>query len=316
MGCLVADKIFGSALHYSSPAHGGWGVLKAAQLIPESYFLFVSPAACGRHGAIGACLENRKSRVSYLFLEEHSIVTGDYEQEVKRAVEKLLAHLKRTKKEPRVMGIFVSCIDDLLGTDNDSLADELGAEYPGVRFVVCHMNPTSSDTGVPPGVNVMNKIHSLLDPVTAHDTGVNLVGVLSPIRKNSELFTVLKDMGVESVRHISDFDRFETYQEMGKSRLNLALGAMGKYACKNMEEKNKIPHVLALTSFLPDHIRETYVNIAKAMNTGPMEPKVARRASWINGAPARSLVGSTPEQRLMNAVAVQRSRVSMNTDRV
>ena len=267
MGCLVADKIFGSTLQYSSPAHGGWGVLKAAQLIPESYFLFVSPAACGRHGAIGACLEARKERVSYLFLEERSIVTGDYEQEVRQAVAQLLAHLKRKKKMPKVLGIFVSCIDDLLGTDNDSIVEELQTEYPDMRFLVCHMNPTSSDTGVPPGVNVMNKIHSLLEPERTHDNGVNLVGILSPLRKNSDLFRLLHEMHAEPVRHISDYDTVASYQDMAKSRLNLVLGAMGKYACRQLEARHHTPQVLTLTAFQPAHIRENYEKIAGALQT-------------------------------------------------
>ena len=67
MSCSLLENVFENSLHYASPAHGGWGVLKIAQLIPESYFIFVSPSACGRHGALGARMEGRKNRVSYCF---------------------------------------------------------------------------------------------------------------------------------------------------------------------------------------------------------------------------------------------------------
>ena len=113
------DSVFECSLHYTSPAHGGWGVLKMGQLIPEGFFLFVSPAACGRHGALAAHLEGRNRTVAYYHLTEQSIVSGDYEQEVKEAAREILTLLTKQKRRPRVFGVFVSCIDDLLGTEYD-----------------------------------------------------------------------------------------------------------------------------------------------------------------------------------------------------
>ena len=124
MSCCQ-HNLFEESLYYSSPAHGGWGVLKMGQLVPESYQLFVSPAACGRHGALAARMEDRKSRVSYLFLSEDDIVSGGYEDSIIKSAQKLLAHLKRRGKMPKVLMIFVSCIDDLLGTDHDALIMQL-----------------------------------------------------------------------------------------------------------------------------------------------------------------------------------------------
>lgn len=41
---------FENTLHYSSPGHGDWGVVRIGMLAPESVQLFVCPSACGRHG--------------------------------------------------------------------------------------------------------------------------------------------------------------------------------------------------------------------------------------------------------------------------
>ena len=177
MMCNCTQKdVFEKTLFYSSPAHGGWGVLKIAQLVPESYQLFVSPAACGRHGALAACLDGRKSRVSYLYLKEENIVSGDYEHILINAVHEILEYLKKRNRTPKVLSIFVSCIDDLLGTDHEALIDELSEIYPDMRFVFCHMNPTSTDTGVPPLVNIQNKNYSLLDRTSEKDNGVTFIG--------------------------------------------------------------------------------------------------------------------------------------------
>lgn len=265
MSCCLHKELFGDSLHYSSPAHGGWGVLKMGQLVPESYQLFVSPAACGRHGALAARLEDRKKRVSYLFLKEEDIVSGGYEDSIIEGVKKLLSHLKRKGRMPRVLMIFVSCIDDLLGTDHDALIMQLSELFPDIRFTFAHMNPTSTDTGVPPAVNIQNKDYALLDAREDKDAGVNLIGNLAPIRPNSELFQVLQDMGASVVRHISDYESFELYQEMAKSRLNLVLAPTGKYASVNMHRKLGIPYMLAFTSFQLEEIRENYQKLAEQL---------------------------------------------------
>lgn len=266
MSCCCATKnVFENSLHYSSPAHGGWGVLKMGHLIPESYTLFVSPAACGRHGALAARMEDRKNRVSYLFLSEDDIVSGGYEDLLIQAVDKLLKHLEKCHKVPKVLTLFVSCIDDLLGTDHDALISELSGIYPHIRFIFCHMNPTSTDTGVPPAVNIQNKNYSLLDVTEERDGGVNIIGNLAPLRANGELFQMLRDMEVSEIRHISDYDTFAGYQEMAKSCLNMVVTPTGKYASAQMEKKHGIPYEMALTSFQTECIKETYQKIAKQL---------------------------------------------------
>jgi len=268
MMCNWAQKdVFEKSLFYSSPAHGGWGVLKIAQLVPESYQLFVSPAACGRHGALAACLDGRKSRVSYLYLKEENIVSGDYEQILIDAVHDILEYLGKRNRTPKVLSIFVSCIDDLLGTDHEALIDELSELYPDMRFVFCHMNPTSTDTGVPPLVNVQNKNYSLLDRTNERDNGVNIIGTLEKIKENSELFTILHQMGVSDIRHISYYHTFEEYNAMAKSRLNLVVAPSARYSAINMEKKHHMPHVEVFTSFSLKQIKDNYERIAVALDT-------------------------------------------------
>jgi len=262
---MCCNDIFTNSLHYASPAHGGWGVLKAGQLIPESYHLFISPAACGRHGALAAQMEGRRGTVSHLHLTEDAIVSGSYEQEVLEAANLLIEMRTGQGLRPKVFSLFVSCIDDLLGTDLDALCDELGKKYPDIRFISCHMNPTTTDTGVPPAVNIQNKLYSVLQKAPETDTGVNIIGVLQALRPDMEIFDVLRRMGAEKVRHITDYDTCEAYQSMAKSRLNIVVAPPGKYACMNMRQKLGIPFVMALTAFRPENITKTYRQIANAL---------------------------------------------------
>ena len=86
---------FGETLRYVSPGHGGWGLVRIGALIPESYLLFVSPFACGRHGALGGVLNGIKDKASFLYIDEADIVSGGYEDLIPEAVEELLDFLEK-----------------------------------------------------------------------------------------------------------------------------------------------------------------------------------------------------------------------------
>ena len=122
---------FENTLHYSSPGHGDWGVVRIGMLLPESVQLFVCPSACGRHGAIGAMRQGLKDRLFYLYVDQKDIVDG-YDDLIPHAVEEVLAVLK---KRPRAFYIFVSCLDDLLGTDHEALREKLGNTHPDIHFL-------------------------------------------------------------------------------------------------------------------------------------------------------------------------------------
>ena len=49
MSCM---SCFENTLSYTAPSHGDWGIVRIAALVPETHLLFVSPSACGRHGAL------------------------------------------------------------------------------------------------------------------------------------------------------------------------------------------------------------------------------------------------------------------------
>ena len=90
---LLGSSATGACLHYCAPTHGGWGVVRTAMLVPELYMLFVCPSACGRHGAIAAIEHGCKNRVGYLCIEDHEIVLGSYEDEIRNAMPALMAKM-------------------------------------------------------------------------------------------------------------------------------------------------------------------------------------------------------------------------------
>ena len=257
MSCSCCDR-FGKTLHYVSPAHGGWGMVRIAALIPESWQLFVAPFACGRHGALGGILNGVKDRISYLYIDEADIVSGHYENLIPDAVDELFAAIP---KKPKVLAVFVSCLDDLLGTDHVALNRLLSERHPDVRFVTCHMNPLKTDTPIPPGIGVQNSIYSLLDRQNEKVRAVNLIGNNAPLRKECELFGFLEEHGIQ-VHHITDYAEFEKFQEMGKSSLNMVLSPTAVYASGLMEENLGIKALEAIHTYDLDEIAARYDALA------------------------------------------------------
>ena len=145
-----------SGLRYICPGNGGWGMARIALMIPESYELFVSPAACGRHGSLGAIQHGIKEKISYYFVDEKDIIAG-YDQAMIRAAGQLLERLAARGVHPKVIVMIVTCIDDLIGTDHEAVAKELEALHPGTYFVVGHMNPITDNRPSPP-MGSMNKV--------------------------------------------------------------------------------------------------------------------------------------------------------------
>ncbi len=229
---------FEDTLHYSSPANGSRGIVRTGMLVPESVELFVCPFACGRHGSISAVKQNLKHRLSYLYVTQADIING-YDNLIVPAVGELLESLPET---PKVILIFVSCLDDLIGTDHEALQETLAKTYPHVKFRSCHMNPISKGGKTPPAISVQNNIYSLIEKSEEKDQGINCIGNLVEIAKESEIHTYLKSKGCSELRHITQYETFEGYQDMAKSRWNLVIAPAGRQAAELMKEKHDMPY--------------------------------------------------------------------------
>lgn len=259
-GCMEELQ---QGLQYSTPALGGWGSMRTCMLVPESHILYAIPFACGRHGSIAAYIHGVKDRLSYLYLKEEDIVSGNYENLMIEAVDEVLAILP---KQPKAFIIFVSCIDDLLGTDHEAILQTLREKYEDVRFAFCHMNPIAKGGKFPPGVTLQKGMFSLLErPSEERKNIVNLIGNQVKPAEECELYPILAAMGIDRVAHISDYALFDEWQEMAQSRLNLMLLKTAREAAKDMEQRFNIPTLTMNACYDPDIIRDRYQLIADAL---------------------------------------------------
>ena len=251
------------SLEYTCPSHGGWGMVRIGMMIPECHQLFVCPSACGRHGALGAVQQGFKDRLSYLYVEQSDIISG-YDNAMIEAVGEVL---NRLKKRPKVILVFVSCIDDLIGTDGDAVIAELEERYPDIKFRMGHMNPISTDSDEPPLVTTWKSVYSLMEwNGEQRIPAINMLGNYVPVHKESEIYTLMKLLGME-VHHIGDYTTYEELRDMGNHYINLLVSPKVEKVGQLLEKTEKIQYQNGHITCDFEEIRENYKVLLQRLAT-------------------------------------------------
>jgi hypothetical protein len=229
-------------------------VVRVALLVPEAHLLFVCPPACGRHGAIAAIEQGYKKKISYLCISDNEIVLGGYEAEIERGVREMM---NRIKPRPRALLVFMSCIDDLLGTDHTLAIRRMEAEH-GVPIRLARMNPISLDNKLPPGIRVQKTMYEFLETPVQKDRGVIILGSYRPPERDSELAGVLGLFGFGPIRHPEYCADFESFRQMSGSAAALLLRPEGRAAAEDLSSRLGIPVCGSFIAFDKDTVMKRY----------------------------------------------------------
>lgn len=250
---MCVNHCFEKTLYYTSPGHGGWGIIRVAALIPESHLLFICPSACFRHGALGAVQHGYKNRTSYLYITPADIVVG-YDNIIMEGAEELLEKDDKIK----VLFLFVPCLDDFIGTDMEAIAKAVQERHPNVIVRACHMNPIAVETKKPPLVTTIHAMFSTIQTQNpASENAVNLMGTFALVERECELFDFFADYGIE-VRQLGDYQEHESFCEMGRSKYNLIVRPAGKFAAQYMDEHFDTTSLRSMITYDMDEIRKNY----------------------------------------------------------
>jgi len=241
-------------IHYCPPSAGSWSVIHVGLLVPESVMLFVSPAGCGRYGAISSIQLGFKKRLCFLYLDELDIITGQHLEKIPQAVAEILA---TTQPRPKALLICATCIDDLLGSDYDGLARQMEAEH-SIPVRICHMDPIAKDGKRPSQFTVQEAVYDFLQPSGEKERAVNIIGSFAPIDAGSELYEVTAAAGTGAVRHIAACSSLEEFQLMGRATHNILIKPGGRLAARKMQAKLGIPFCFAPVAYGLETIARTY----------------------------------------------------------
>ncbi|SEP85848.1 nitrogenase molybdenum-cofactor synthesis protein NifE [Lachnospiraceae bacterium NE2001] len=251
-----------ATLYFNSPGAKGFGVKRAGLAVPESVMLLVSPGCCGRNTSLFRTAPEYKDKFFFQLLDDTDIVTGRHLTKIPQAAEELLEVLK---KKPSAIMICITCVDALLGTDMERVCRKV-TEKTGVPAVACYMYALTREMRLPPMAAVRTSVYSLLEKQEKRNSAdINIMGYFTPLFDSSEIYLLMRSLGVKNIRELSRCETFDDYSEMSKANFNLVLNPEARAAAQNMQERLGIPFIELLRLYRIDKIHNQYKSLGDAL---------------------------------------------------
>lgn len=250
-----------AALAFNSPGAQGFGVKRAGLAIPGSVMILIGPGCCGRNTTILSSEGGYSDRFFFYVLDESDIVTGRHLRKIPQAVEEVIQSLS---KEPTVVMLCLTCVDALLGTDMERVCRK-AQERVGLPVVPCYMYALTREGRRPPMVAVRQAVYSLLQPQPRHRREANILGFFAPLQDDCELYDILHQLGIRTVREISRAQSMEEYYAMSRANFNIVLHPESRLAARDMEERLHIPNIEVVRLYEIDRIERQYQALANVL---------------------------------------------------
>ena len=94
---------------------------------------------------------------------------------------------------------------------------------------------------------------------------MNLLGFFAGLREDCELYPLLRQAGVRTIREIGKCGSFEEYLAMAEANFNLVLHPEARFAAEDMTERLGIPSVELSRLYQLDRIRSQYAAFGRAI---------------------------------------------------
>lgn len=250
-----------AALAFNSPGAEGFGVKRAGLAIPGSVMLIVSPGCCGRNTSEITAIRGYEDRFFYLEISETDLVTARHLKKIPEAVREIV---DSCVERPSLVMVCITCVDALLGTDMERVcrAAETAA---GIPVRPCYMYALTREGRKPPMVQIRQSLYSLLPQQKKRGASVNLLGYFAPVDAESELFSLLQDIGVKHIREISTCPDILEFYRMGEANFNLVLNSEARAAADDLADRLSIPYIELSRFYGPDRIEKQYEALAGAL---------------------------------------------------
>ncbi|MDY6268958.1 MAG: nitrogenase component 1 [Selenomonadaceae bacterium] len=254
-----------ATIDFNSPGAQGFGVKRAGLTVPGSLMLLISPTCCGRNTRALSGPGHYGERFAYLELTSTDIITGAHLSKIPEAAR---LFLESRTDPPSCLLLCTTCVDALLGTDMDRIAKKTEALIH-LPTRPCYMYALTRESLHPPMVQVRETIASLLEKESASSrpqtTSVNLLGFFSPIAPSSELFPLLRSLGIQTIRQIATCSDYDDFQRMAEAHFNLVLHPESLPAAEQMAERLHIPYITLRRFYTPGRIHKQYQALARAL---------------------------------------------------
>lgn len=251
-----------ATLSFNSPGAKGFGVKRAGLAVPDSVMLLVSPGCCGRNTSLFRSAPEYRDRFFFQLLDDTDIVTGRHLTKIPQAAEEMLSVLG---EKPSAIMICITCVDALLGTDMERVCRRV-TEKTGIPAVACYMYALTREKRLPPMAAVRTSVYSLLEKQDRRNSAdMNILGYFTPLFDSSELYTLMKSIGIKNIRELSRCNNIEEYHELSKANFSLVLNPEARAAAQDMQQRLGIPFIEMLRLYRIDKIRNQYRLLGQAL---------------------------------------------------
>lgn len=127
-------------------------------------------------------------------------------------------------------------------------------------------------------VHVRQSLYSLLQPMKKRGTSVNLMGFFAPLDEDCELFPLLRQIRVKTIRQISTCGSYEEYLRMAEANFALVLHPEARFAAEDMGKRLNIPSIELRRFYQIDRIRRQYQALGGALGVTFAEEAYFRKA--------------------------------------
>ncbi len=250
-----------ATLFYNSPGAEGYGVKRAALAIPNSVMLIVAPACCSRNTSLVSTMSEYNNRFFYLNMDETDLITSRHFKKIPKAIKEIYDFLE---VKPSLFMICSTCVDALLATDMESIARK-SEEEVGVLVRPCYMYALSREGANPPMVQVRQSLYSILEKQKKKSTSVNILGYFSSLIPDTELYTILKNIGIKKIRQISNCKDIDEFMCMSEANFNIVLHEEARAAAIDMHKDLDIPFIEMNRLYDIDKIEKQYMALSQIL---------------------------------------------------
>jgi len=293
---------FYEGLQYNAPARGVWNIVHTGMLIPESHQVYVCAQGCLRGVILTAAEMNDMERMSWVALRESDMWNGEMEKRVIDGTAHIVEKLKEdvaansSRKMPRCILIYLSCMHMFEGCDFQMITDELSEKYPDIDFVECYMIPTMRKTMSPDAMMKLS-LYEAVKNQEKQDDLVALVGSNLPFDKESDVATLIQMSG-KRIWDISDCENYEEYLKLGSAPLTISYLAVADASCKQMARRLEQKWLRMLINFDEKKLKDNLTMLGEelglsssAVNTFIEKSQGEAYASLDK---AHEIIGDTP----------------------
>ena len=255
---INADAPFDTGLEYGCPARGAWNIVHTGFLVPECHEVFVCAANCLRGVVLTAAEMGTIGQFSTVTIKGNNVLDGNMEELL---IDGVTSIIKKLKKKPRAILVYTSCIHHFMALDLDLCYKTLRKRFPKIKFTDCYMNPIMRKSGMTPDELMRRQLYSLIDKTDKKDKGINILGNNYATDESSDLVRLIRASKYK-LRDITYCKTFDEYEEMGKSRFNIAYLGVAKKGLYDISNKLEQEAIFLPISYDPNTIKEMIKKLA------------------------------------------------------